>query len=144
IPYIPVRDASRLGGFRASDRVDGSDPENPVLNASLRRNNRKDYKILGSGYVNVNILKGLDYKFLVGLDIGIGNSYDYSPSFDAGDFSIANFATIGQTRSTFVSPLVSNQLTYNKDFGSHHLDLLGVVERQTSTFSSLNGTGQNT
>lgn len=144
IPYIPVRDASRLGGFRASDRVDGSDPENPVLNASLRRNNGKDYKILGSGYVNVNILKGLDYKFLVGLDIGIGNSYDYSPSFDAGDFSIANFATIGQTRSTFVSPLVSNQLTYNKDFGSHHLDLLGVVERQTSTFSSLNGTGQNT
>ncbi|SFU10445.1 TonB-linked outer membrane protein, SusC/RagA family [Algoriphagus locisalis] len=143
IPYIPVRDASRLGGFRASDRVDGSDPENPVLNAELRRNNVEDYKILGSGYVTVNILKGLDYKFLVGMDIGLGNTFDYTPSFNAGDFSVQPFAAISQTRSTFVSPLISNQFTYTTDFGKHHLDALGVIERQTSTFSSLTGSGQN-
>ncbi|UZD21731.1 TonB-dependent receptor [Algoriphagus halophytocola] len=143
VPYIPVRDASRLGGFRAPDRVDGSDPENPVLNASLRRNNTVDYKILGSAYITVNILKGLDYKLLVGMDLGLGNTFDYTPAFNAGDFSIQPFAAIGQTRSTFVSPLISNQFTYNRDFGKHHIDLLGVIERQTSTFTSLNGTGQN-
>jgi len=143
VPYIPVRDESRSGGFRATDRVDGSDPENPVLNAELRRDNNQDYKILGSGYINVNIIEGLDYKFLVGMDIGIGNTFTYTPSFNAGDFSIQNFATISQTRSTFVSPLLSNQLTYSKDFGKHHFDLLGVLERQTSKFSSLTGSGQN-
>ncbi len=143
VPYIPVRDASRPGGFRAPDRIDGSDPENPVLNAELRRNNTQDYKILGSAYVNVNLLKGLDYKFMVGLDVGMGNSFEYSPSFDAGDFSLQPFASISQTRSTFVSPLISNQLTYSLDIDRHHFDVLGVVERQTSTFSSLTGNGQN-
>ncbi len=143
VPYIPVRDASRLGGFRATDRVDGSDPENPVLNAELRRNNDQNFKMLGSAYVNVNIIEGLDYKFLVGMDVGIGNNYQYSPSFNAGDFQIANFATISQTRSTYVSPLFSNQLTYTKDFGKHHFDLLGVVEKQTSISSGLSGNGQN-
>ncbi|SMP27681.1 TonB-linked outer membrane protein, SusC/RagA family [Algoriphagus winogradskyi] len=143
VPYIPVRDATRLGGFRAPDRVDGSDPENPVLNATLRNDNSQDYKILGSAYVSVNILKGLDYKFLVGLDVGIGDNYQYTPSFNAGDFSIQNFATISKTKTNFVSPLFSNQLTYTKDIDKHHFDLLGVVERQTSTFTSLNGAGQN-
>lgn len=143
VPYIPVYDATRLGGFRATDRVDGSDPENPVLNATLRENNNQDYKILGSAYVNVNILDGLDYRFLVGLDVAFGNTFQYTPSFNAGDFSVQTFAAISQTRSTFVSPLFSNQLTYTKDIGKHHFDLLGVLERQTSTFSSLTGSGQN-
>jgi TonB-linked SusC/RagA family outer membrane protein len=143
VPYIPIRDASRLGGFRATDRVDGSDPENPVLNAELRRNNDQNFKMLGSAYVNVNIIEGLDYKFLVGMDVGIGNNYQYSPSFNAGDFQIANFATISQNRSTYVSPLFSNQLTYTKDIGKHHFDLLGVIEKQTSVSSGLSGNGQN-
>jgi TonB-linked SusC/RagA family outer membrane protein len=143
VPYIPVYDDTRLGGFRATDRVDGSDPENPVLNATLRENNNQDYKILGSAYVNVNILDGLDYRFLVGLDVALGNTFQYTPSFNAGDFSVSTFAAISQTRSTFVSPLFSNQFTYTKDIGKHHFDLLGVLERQTSTFSSLTGSGQN-
>lgn len=143
VPYIPIRDASRPGGFRATDRVDGSDPENPVLNAELRRNNDQNYKILGSAYINVNILDGLDYKFLVGMDIGVGNNFQYSPSFDAGDFSIATFASISQSRSTFVSPLLSNQITYTKDIGNHHFDILAVLEKQTSNYSSLSGAGQN-
>lgn len=143
VPYIPVRDASRLGGFRAPDRVDGADPENPVLNATLRKDNSQDYKILGSAYVSVNILKGLDYKFLVGLDVGIGDNYLYTPSFDAGDFSVQTYAAISKTKTNYVSPLFSNQLTYERDFGKHHFDVLGVVERQTSTFTSLNGAGQN-
>ncbi|MBN7802882.1 TonB-dependent receptor [Algoriphagus aestuariicola] len=143
VPYIPVYDDTRLGGFRATDRVDGSDPENPVLNATLRENNNQDYKILGSAYVNVNILDGLNYRFLVGLDVALGNTFQYTPSFNAGDFSVSTFAAISQTRSTFVSPLFSNQFTYTKDIGKHHFDLLAVLERQTSTFSSLTGSGQN-
>lgn len=143
VPYIPVYDETRLGGFRAPDRVDGSDPENPVMNATIRQNNNQDYKILGSAYVSVNIIEGLDYKFLVGLDMAFSNNFQFTPSFNAGDFSVQNFASLSQTRSTFVSPLFSNQVTYSKDFEKHHFDLLGVVERQTSQFSNLSGTGQN-
>ncbi|WP_235954609.1 SusC/RagA family TonB-linked outer membrane protein [Cyclobacterium salsum] len=143
VPYIPVRDASRLGGFRSPDRVDGSDPENPVLNAELRTNRQQDFKILGTGYIDVDIYDGLSYKFLVGLDIGLGTQDQYTPRFDAGDFNFQPFASIQQNRSTFVSPLISNQLSYNKTFGDHTIDALAVLEQQTFKQTGLQGLGQN-
>ena len=143
VPYIPVRDASRLGGFRAPDRVDGSDPENPVLNAELRTNRQQDLKILGTAYIDVDIYEGLKYKLLVGLDMNYGTGDEYSPMYDAGDFSVSSFASISQNRSTFISPLVSNQFVYERIFDKHSLEALAVVEQQTHTVSSLTGNGQN-
>lgn len=143
VPYIPVRDESRLGGFRAPDRVDGSDPENPVLNAELRTNRQQDFKILGTAYIDVRPFEGFKYRFLVGMDIGIGTNDQYSPRFFAGDFNNQAFASIQQTRSSFVSPLISNQFSYQKQVGKHNFDLLGVIEQQTFTNTSLTGAGQN-
>ncbi|WP_245189390.1 SusC/RagA family TonB-linked outer membrane protein [Lunatimonas salinarum] len=143
VPYIPVRDASRLGGFRSPDRVDGSDPENPVLNAEIRTNRQQDFKLLGTAFVDVDIYEGLKYKFLVGMDIGIGTQDQYTPRFDAGDFNFQPFASITQNRSTFVSPLISNQLSYNKTFGKHTIDALAVLEQQTFVSTGLVGNGQN-
>ncbi|MDO6440299.1 TonB-dependent receptor [Cyclobacterium sp. 1_MG-2023] len=143
VPYIPVRDASRLGGFRSPDRVDGSDPENPVLNAELKTNRQQDFKILGTGYINVDLYDGLKYKFLVGLDIGIGTQDIYTPRFDAGDFNFQPFASIQQNRTTFVSPLISNQLSYDKTIGKHTISALAVLEQQTFKQSGLTGNGQN-
>jgi TonB-dependent starch-binding outer membrane protein SusC len=143
VPYIPVRDESRLGGFRSPDRIDGSDPENPVLNAMLRTDRSQDYKILGTAYVNVDLFEGFRYKFLVGVDLALGIGDTYSPRFNAGDFNNQPFAAISQTRSNFFSPLISNQFSYNKTIGKHSFDLLGVIEQQTFTSSNLTGTGQN-
>ena len=143
VPYIPVRDASRLGGFRAPDRVDGSDPENPVLNAELRTNRQQDLKILGTAYVDVDIYEGFKYKFLVGLDMNYGTGDQYTPMFDAGDFSVSSFASISQNRSTYISPLISNQFTYDRTFDKHSLEALAVIEQQTHIVSSLTGNGQN-
>src|SRR5690554_5482659 len=139
VPYIPVRDASRLGCFRAPDRVDGSDPENPVLNAELRTNRQQDLKILGTAYIDVDIYEGLKYKFLVGLDMNYGTGDQYSPMYDAGDFSVSSFASISQNRSTYISPLISNQFTYDRTFDKHSLEALAVIEQQTHIVSSLTG-----
>lgn len=143
VPYIPVRDPNRLGGFRAPDRVDGSDPENPVLNTVLRVNQTQEVKTLGTAYVDVNILDGLKYKFLVGLDMAFGTTDQYTPRFNAGDFSFTPFATIEQNRFSFISPLISNQLSYIKEFGKHRFDALGVIEQQTFTSTNLSGRGEN-
>lgn len=143
VPYIPVRDPNRLGGFRAPDRVDGSDPENPVLNAILRQNRQQDYKILGTAYIDVKPFEGFKYRFLVGLDVNQGLNNQYAPRFFAGDFNFQPFATIAQTRGSFVSPLLSNQFSYQKSFGKHSFDVLGVIEQQTFKNTSLTGTGEN-
>jgi TonB-linked SusC/RagA family outer membrane protein len=143
VPYIPVRDESRLGGFRSPDRVDGSDPENPVLNAELRTARQQDFKILGTAYIDVMPFEGFKYRFLAGIDIGIGTNDQYTPKFFAGDFNNTPFATIAQGRSTFVSPLFSNQFSYQKTINKHSFDLLGVIEQQTFRSTNLNGSGEN-
>ena len=143
VPYIPVRDASRTGGFRAPDRVDGSDPENPILNATLRTNDNIDFKILGTAYAEVDIIDGLKYKFLVGLDMNYGRDFDFTPIFDAGDFSRNPKATISDRRSSFISPLIRNQLAYTKTFGNHTVDATAVIEQQTSTSTFTQSSGEN-
>lgn len=143
VPYIPVRDETRLGGFRSPDRVDGSDPENPVLNSVLRTNRQQDFKILGTAYIDVKPFEGFKYRFLVGIDIGIGTNDQFTPRFFAGDFNNQPFAAIGQGRSTFVSPLFSNQFSYQKTINKHSFDVLGVIEQQTFRSTNLNGSGQN-
>ncbi|MEK6478288.1 TonB-dependent receptor [Catalinimonas sp. 4WD22] len=143
VPYIPIYDPTRLGGFRAPDRVDGSDPENPVMNATLRKNNDRDLKLLGSAYLEIEIIDGLKYKFLAGLDLNNGKNSQFTPAFNAGDFSINPLAQISEQRSTFVSPLISNQLSFNKTFGEHTLDAIAVAEQQTFNFESINSSGEN-
>lgn len=143
VPYMPVRDESRLGGFRTPDRVDGSDPENPVQQVSLRTNRSQEYKILGTAYLTVDILKGLQYKFLVGTDLAMGTTNEYTPRYRSGDFHEQPFAVIGQNRFNFFSPLVSNQLTYSKTINKHSFDVLGVLEQQTFLSTTLAGSGQN-
>lgn len=143
VPYIPVRDESRLGGFRSPDRVDGTDPENPVLNAELRTNRQQDFKLLGTAYLDVKPFEGFKYRFLVGMDIGIGTNDQYTPRFFSGDFTNQPFALITQSRGTFVSPLISNQFSYQKTINKHNFDLLAVIEQQTFRSTSLGGSGQN-
>jgi TonB-linked SusC/RagA family outer membrane protein len=143
VPYIPVRDPNRPGGFRAPDRVDGSDPENPVLNATLRKNNTQNMKLLGTAFASVDLIGGLKYRFQMGLDMNYSTNQTFSPSFNAGDFSVSPNATLAQTRNTYVSPVLTNQLSFNRTFGAHTVDAVAVVERQTSVFTSLNAGGQN-
>ncbi len=144
VPYIPIYDENRIGGFRAPDRLDGSDPANPVLHAMLIDNTNVDFKVLGTAYANVEIIEGLTYKFLLGLNANYGHTRDFVPMYNAGDFSINPTADLSETRSTFISPLISNQLNYDKTFGNHTVGATAVVERQTSTFNDLDGSGENT
>ncbi|MEQ9440910.1 MAG: TonB-dependent receptor [Cyclobacteriaceae bacterium] len=143
VPYIPVYDPSRLGGFRATDQADGSDPENPVLNATLRQNNLLDLKLLGTAYLEVEIIEGLRYKLLGGLDLNYGTNSQFTPSFNAGDYSISNVATLQETRNTSVSPLISNQLFYDNTFGSHSVSAVAVVEQQTWRYEQVQAAGEN-
>lgn len=143
VPYIPVRDADYLGGFRATDAMDGTDPENPVLNAYLRRNVDKNVKVLGTAYATYEILDGLQYKILLGLDLNLGYNDQFTPRYAPSDtYHLNPTADINQTRSQYISPLISNQLSFDKTFGKHTLGAIAVIERQTSTFATTGGAGE--
>ncbi len=143
-PYQPVYDPNNLGGFKGPDQIDNNDAENPVRIATLNENLYKNFKILGTIYAKIRIVKGLDYKIQVGLDASFGNSDYFSPAFRDGEFHFKNWADISKNKSTYISPLVSNILTYRATFAKkHNLEFTGVVEQQTSTYTIIRGSSKN-
>lgn len=144
-PYIPALDPDRVGGFGGvtSNALDGSDPENPVLNANLRQNLDENIKLLGTAYAGFEILDGLEYKLVLGLDMNYGFNDQFTPVINSpGQYHYNATADIDQQRTEFISPLISNQLSYEKNFGDHQISAVAVAERQTSRFKSTRAIGE--
>ncbi len=64
LPYIPVRDPTKAGGFQGPETAfDGSDPTNPVEAAIGYEDRFKTLKDFG------NSLRGCEFYFLVKIQI---------------------------------------------------------------------------
>lgn len=142
-PYQPVREPDNLGGFKGPDQADNNDAENPIRIQSLGTNSNETLKLLGTAFAEVDIIEGLTFKTLVGLDMAYGRSFNFTPSFVDGEFHNNPIATVSDNRTTFISPLFTNSLNYNNTFGDHSIDVLGVIERQTFTRDNVQGQGEN-
>ncbi|MEM9887168.1 MAG: TonB-dependent receptor [Bacteroidota bacterium] len=141
IPYIPIEDPTLPGGYRAPDNSDGSDPENPVRVALLDRNFDRNARIFGTVYAGIELIDGLEYRFVSGLDWNYNRNRGIAPIYFDG-FSGRDFLELDDRRNNFIGTYFSNQLNYRKTFGGHNIDLLGIAERQDSRFNFLNGSGQ--
>lgn len=140
VPYIPVKDPTLPGGYRGPSGDDGSDPQNPVRVAlqDISRNNT--FKLLGSGFVEVKIIKGLKYKFTAGANysnfINRENLPIYNESFNARTIN-----NVRQTQATYRSIYLSNQLTYEKSIGKHNFNVTAIGEKQDGRNRFLFGGG---
>jgi TonB-dependent starch-binding outer membrane protein SusC len=143
VPYIPVTDPSRLGGFRSPDRIDGSDPQNPVLQSVLRDDKNLDLKILGNVFAEYNIGAGFSYRLSVGIDLNQGNQSRFMPQYDAGDFEQNPTADISESNSRFFRSMIINQLNYAKSFGDHSISANLIYEVTRDQFKGFNAAGEN-
>jgi TonB-linked SusC/RagA family outer membrane protein len=143
VPYIPVYDETRLGGYRSPDRVDGSDPQNPVLHTGLRNDHNLDMKILGSVFGEFEIGAGFSYRLQLGIDYNQGNDSRFMPQYDAGDFDINETADIQETNSRFFRSMITHQLNYNKSFGDHTIGANLIYEITQDQFKTFNASGEN-
>ena len=139
LPYLPVYDPSTNGGFRnAENSVDGADPTNPVEDATLLGNaRRKTLKALGTAYAQVNFTPWLNFRSTFGVDYTNNAQHQFSPIFSDKGRS-ATVATINDNRTNFTTLLFTQQLTLDKTFGDHHINAVGVFERQgTSAYGEI-------
>ncbi|WP_128547490.1 SusC/RagA family TonB-linked outer membrane protein [Larkinella soli] len=140
-PYMPVEDPTRVGGYRGPDGSDGSDPQNPVRIAVQDRDNTQRLKFLGSAFLEVGITDWLKYRFTGGIDYVQARQYIFLPIYNES-FNARNPAVVTDNRTTYTSPLFTNQLTFDRNFGQHHLNVVAVAERQSGTSIILNTSGQ--
>ncbi|MCU7550160.1 TonB-dependent receptor [Chitinophagaceae bacterium LB-8] len=146
-PQLPVYDPTSNGGYRGANSVlDGGDPTNPVEDAELKNpGNRMTAKILGTAYLDINFTKWLKLRSAFGVDYANGLDYRFSPIFnDNGTVagSSATVATITNNRAVSTVLLYTEQLTFDKAFGDHHINAIAVYEQQGQKIRNENASGQ--
>lgn len=147
LPYMPVYDPTTSSGYRsANNSFDGSDPTNPILDAELRNpGNRKTLKVLGTAFLDINFTSWLKFRSTFGVDHANTLDYRFSPIFESGGTvagSSATVASITNNRTVSTVRLFTEQLTFEKSFGQHHLNVTGVYEQQEQDFRVENTSGQ--
>jgi TonB-linked SusC/RagA family outer membrane protein len=146
MPYMPVYDPTTSDGFRGVNSVlDGGDPTNPIEDATIKNpGNRTTTKIFGTAYVEVNFTKWLKFRSTFGIDYANGLDYRFSPIFnDSGTIagSSAIQATITNNRSISAVQLYTQNLTFDKTFGNHHVSATAVYEYQAQNTRQENANG---
>lgn len=144
IPYWPERDPTKLGGFSTTAQgLDATDPENPLRVAEQEQKNQVNngVKMVGSIFTNIKLTDWLSYRFTAGLDYANSRFNGFLPIYDDGNRT-RPIAQVTDNRSQFSSTVLTNALTFNRNFGDHALNILAVGERQDARSRSLNANGQ--
>jgi TonB-linked SusC/RagA family outer membrane protein len=146
MPYMPVYDPTTSDGFRGVNSVlDGGDPTNPIEDAVVKNpGNRTTTKIFGTAYLDVKFTKWLTFRSTFGIDYANGLDYRFSPIFNDGGSiagSSAILATITNNRSLSAVQLYTQQLTFDKNFGDHHVNAVAVYEYQGQHIKNENASG---
>lgn len=126
-------------------RINGTPVESLIATANLITDVKKRFRIFGNAFIDAEILKGLNYKFSLGGDydsyvrdyyypIGVGSYRTPAPRADANG---------EQRKQNKINYLLENTLTYDKNFGKHHFNILGgyTFQKENTDYTRVIGTG---
>jgi TonB-linked SusC/RagA family outer membrane protein len=131
LPYIPISDPTKQGGFQGPiSSFDGSDPTNPVEAALIGLNKINTANILGTAFADVNFTSWLRFRSTFGANYINAYTTNYTPIYNDGGTSSASTASVAFTRASTLIKLYTQQLTFDKTFGKHHIGALAVYEQQ--------------
>ncbi|REH01179.1 SusC/RagA family TonB-linked outer membrane protein [Flavobacterium aquicola] len=141
-PDLAVKNADGTFAGPPADDFTYTNFINPVASALSKTNELKRKEFAANLYTNMNIAKGLEYKFEIGTFINFSDGLAFNPSYKWGRVE-NEVATINTNHQSYYSINVKNLLTYNKNFSQNHFTLLLGQETNTSNWNGfgLKGSG---
>lgn len=140
MPYWPTTDPTKVGGFSAPTALDGSDPENPLRALSIDLIRTKFLKAFATFYADVKLTSFLKYRFNYGVDLGYSLGTTFLPIYADG-YGQRTSSTVSDARSTNISQVFTNQLSFDKSVGKHNFSAVVAAENQKVFNSGINGSG---
>ncbi|MCE6992461.1 TonB-dependent receptor [Dyadobacter sp. CY323] len=133
-PNLPVYQPD--GSYTRYDR-EGNGFNNPVGLLNDARSLNKVFRGLGSAYANIELLKGLNFRTMWGLDASFNKSDSYTPQ------SVHTGAEVGGNASVSTNQnlvwLNENTLDFTRVFNtSHKINVLAGYTQQSARYESLN------
>ncbi len=116
--------------------------DNPIGKASIVENSTKGYNIQGNIYAEVDLLDGLKFKSLGGVEANLWYERTWSPKFTWGITSQKN-SYLREKSNRSITLLWDNTLTYDKTFGEdHHVNAVVGSSAQTNQYNYLEASVQ--
>jgi len=109
---------------------------NPLFEAQMRENNRKNAQLDYNLYANIKPLKGLNIRIEYGGSRSWGNTYYFQPAYEYGNNIVESISTRGSTKNVYNS--FKQYATYDFDpWKGHHFQIMAGHEAQWGKWSSL-------
>lgn len=141
---LPVHTTDGVGWGGSAMSLGMDDYNNPVRILTQGKDDVDNYvKLLGSGFANLKILKGLNFKTQYGIDYSSRYYRTLThPYIEAGGKQSTITAVNGLASRSFTWTW-TNTLNYNLNIGKHQLDVLAGMEALRYTTESLSGNRQD-
>ncbi len=136
---LPIKDSS--GNYTIVSPLNGQSFENPVADAKMSLDNTYDNSLLGNWYAKASFRNELTFKSTFGINNDNSKRNQYQPG-SLPLRSVQNLggqANISSTQSLNI--LNENTISYDKDFGIHHVNFLGGFTYQHETDESYSAFG---
>ncbi|MBC6491399.1 TonB-dependent receptor [Flavihumibacter stibioxidans] len=136
-PHLPVYNPDGTYTTGLNLGYGFSSVENPVKTAKEKVNNWGRFRLLGTSFAEIELLKDLKFKALVGTDIRTARQRTFVPSIIGRDGAPPPSIPIGTATSTEnVNWLSEFTLAYNKSVGKHSVNSVLGYTIQKENFES--------
>ena len=130
-------------GYNGNLDVAGLTMQNQYGANAIVDNHDRNYRLLGSIYAELEILKGLKFRSAASLDFSYSNNTSWNPGYTAAEIGIARPQSYNVTRGEAYTQVFTNTLTYANNIGDHNFNILAGFEFQKLRGSELGGGGEN-
>jgi TonB-linked SusC/RagA family outer membrane protein len=140
-PVTPVKNAD---GTYAASQYAQTDIKNPVNQIALANDTWTSNRLLGSVFGTYEIIEGLKFRSSFGLDVTYGTSDVFFPAYDLGmPHERLDVNSVVKGINLWSNWIFENNLSYDKTFGKHGLNLVVGMSAQEFNYRNLTGVRNN-
>lgn len=112
---------------------------NPIAQDDLVDRTNKNFRIRGTIWGEIAILKSLKYKLNVGYELNFDNSKTLRREGDWRMNMAYQPSYVSESSGRFDKPLVENTLTFDEKFGKHAINVMVGNSYQKETYNQISG-----
>lgn len=133
---LPIYDPKSSTGFAGAGN--GTDVASALANAYLNKNVNDNFSVNGNAWVTYEIIKGLSYKFNMGIDLNRTRNEGYIGNYSVGQYQNHSPDELNISSTQNNRWLFENTLTYENTIGKHSFSALAGITSEESRYNAVN------
>lgn len=139
-PVVPIYNPENPGGYGYGDpKTNNNIGNNPIAQDDLVDRTQKNFRIRGTIWGEVAILKSLKYKLNIGYELNFDNAKTLRREGDWRMNMAYQPSYVSESSGRLDKPLIENTLTFDEKFGKHAINVMIGNSYQKETYNLISG-----